>query len=100
MIRYLNLEMIDVELSSPPQQVSAGGARAGPGRAADHDDADRPDRGVPLHRDPLHGHHRPTRPLHKVSPILSSIQSYQISNMLCTLLNEPTVSRLEMWSPT
>ena len=59
--------MIKVELSSPPQQVSAGGPRAGPGRAADHDDADRPDRGLPLHRDPLHGHHRPPRPLHEVS---------------------------------
>ena len=59
--------MIDVKLSSPPQQVSAGGARAGPGRAEDHDDADRPDRGLPLHRDPLHGHHRPPRPLHEVS---------------------------------
>ena len=59
--------MIKVELSSPPQQVPAGGPRAGPGRTEDHDDADRPDRGLPLHRDPLHGHHRPPRPLHEVS---------------------------------
>ena len=58
--------MIDVT-KFPPQQVSAGGPRAGPGRAEDHDDADRPDRGLPLHRDPLHGHHRPPRPLHEVS---------------------------------
>ena len=62
--------MIEVELSSPPQQVSAGGSWSGPRRAADDDDVDRPDRGVPLHRDPLHGHHRPTRPLHEVPNIM------------------------------